>query len=247
MRCSGSGSIDARVCQSANAHREGIDRSMDKVVLFGTGAQARDIYVLLTHDSPYEVAGFTVDHEHLAEDTLLGLPVVAFEDVESVYPPGEYAMHISVGYLRLNKLRAERFRQAKAKGYRLINHVSPRATTWPGLTLGENCLIGPGSTVYPSCKIGNNVVIGTGCIVSHNTTIDEHCFVAAGVVFSGWITVKPYCYIGTGALIRNNVTIARETVVGAGAVILENTEERGVYMGIPADFLPISSEKLPLG
>jgi sugar O-acyltransferase (sialic acid O-acetyltransferase NeuD family) len=220
---------------------------VEKVVLFGTGAQARDAHLLLSHDSPYEVAAFAVDREHIEQDMLFSLPVVPFEDVESIYPPADHRMHIAVGYSSLNRLRAERYHQAKAMGYQLISHVSSKATTWPGLIVGENCLIGPNVTIYPSCKIGNNIVIGTGCIVPHYSTIEDHCFLAAGVVLSGWVTVKPYCYIGTGAIIRNNVTIARECVIGAGAVILEDTEERGVYMGKPADLLPISSDKLPLG
>jgi sugar O-acyltransferase (sialic acid O-acetyltransferase NeuD family) len=220
---------------------------VEKVVLFGTGAQASDAHLLLGHDSPYEVVAFTVDRDHLEQDTLFGLPIVPFEDVQAIYPPDEHRMLIAVGYERVNRLRADRYRQAKAMGYRLVSHVSSHATTWPGLIVGENCLIGPNSAIYPSCKIGNNVVIGTGCIVPHYSTIEDHCFLAAGVVLSGWVTVEPYCYIGTGAIIRNNVTIARECVIGAGALILADTEEKGVYMGKPADLLPISSDKLPLG
>lgn len=220
---------------------------MEKVVLFGTGAQARDLYLMLTHDSPFDVVAFAVDREYRKEEALLGLPVIAFDEVETFFPPSEVVMHIAVGYLRLNRLRAERCADAKAKGYRLISYVSPRATTWPGLAIGENCVIAPNCTVYGSCTIGDDVVIGTGCIVPHNTSIEDHCFIAAGVVFSGWVTVQPFCYIGSGAIIRNNVTIARESVIGAGAVILENTTERGVYMGKAADLLPLTSDQLPLG
>ena len=108
---------------------------MKKTVLFGTGAQARDAHHLVSHDSPYEVAAFTVDREHIQEETLLGLPVVPFEDVESVYPSAEFEMHIAVGYVMLNKLRADRFYQAKEKGYRLISIVSSNATIWTGLPM----------------------------------------------------------------------------------------------------------------
>ena len=219
---------------------------MKKIILFGTGAQAQEVHLLVTHDSPYEVAAFTKDREHLEDDTLLGLPVVPFDEVESIYPPAEYEMHIAVGYLMLNQVRAERCRQAKAKGYRLTSFISSKATTWPGFTVGENCLVGANATIYPSCEIGNNVVISTGCVIPHNTKIEDHCFVAAGVVFSGWVTVKPYCFIGTGAVIRNNVIIGRENIIGAGAVVLENTEDRGVYMGKSAELLPISSDKMGL-
>ncbi len=220
---------------------------MEKVVLFGTGAMASDVYLYLTHDSPYEVVAFTKDREYIKEDTAFDLPVVPFEDVESIYPPDEYKMFIAVGFLMVNRLRAERYHQAKAMGYQLISCVSSRAITWPRLAIGENCLIGPNSVIFPSAKIGNNVFVGIGSVLPHGTVIKDHCFLAAGVAFSGFVTVEPYCFLGTNATIRNNVTIARECVIGAGALILEDTKERGVYMGTPSNLLPISSNKLTLG
>lgn len=219
---------------------------MEKVVLFGIGTIASDAYAYLTYDSPYEVAAFTNDREYIKEDTLFELPVVPFEDVESIYPPDEYKMLIAVGYVRVNRLRAERYYQAKAMGYQLISYVSSKATTGPRLIIGENCLIGPNITISPFAEIGNNVLIGAGSIVPHYTVIKDHCFLAGGVALSGRVTVEPYCFLGTNATIRDNVTIARECVIGAGALILEDTEERSVYMGRPTDPLPISSDKLPL-
>ena len=217
---------------------------MKKVVLFGTGSMASDVYVYLTHDSPYEVVAFAVDRQCLDEDTLFDLPVVPFEAVESLYPPGEYKMHIAVGYVRVNRLRAERYRQAKEKGYELISYVSSRATIWPGAVIGENCLVGTNSIISASATIGNNVVVGGGSIVPHRTVIKDHCFVGSNVTLSGWVTVEPYCFLGTGAIVRNNVTIARECVIGAGALILGDTEERGVYMGKLADLLFDDPESL---
>jgi sugar O-acyltransferase (sialic acid O-acetyltransferase NeuD family) len=217
---------------------------MEKVVLFGTGAMASDAYFIFTYESPYEVTAFTVDREHIKEDTLYELPVVPFDEVTSIYPPDQYKMFIAVGYIRVNRLRAERYCQAKAMGYQLISCVSSRAITSPRLNIGENCLIGPNSVICPSAKIGNNVFIGIGSVVPHGNIIKDHCFLAAGVVLSGFVTVEPYCFIGTNATVRNSITIARECVIGAGALILEDTEEGGVYMSKPADRLPISSNKL---
>lgn len=217
---------------------------MEKVVLFGTGAMAGDLYVHLTHDSPYRVAGFTKDRDHIERDTFFDLPVIPFDDVQSTYPPDEYRMHIAIGYTRLNRLRAERYLQAKEMGYQFINYVSSKATTWPDSVIGENCLIGTNSIVSAFAKIGNNVVIGGGSMVPHYCVIGDHCFVGSGVILSGYVTVGPYCFLGTGAVVRNNVKIARECVIGAGALILGDTEERGVYMGQQADKLPITSDRL---
>jgi sugar O-acyltransferase (sialic acid O-acetyltransferase NeuD family) len=219
---------------------------MERVVLFGNGSVASVAYFTLTHDSPYEVAAFTVDREYIKEDTLFGLPVVPFADVESIYPPDEYKMLIAVGYIRVNRLRAEKYYQAKSMGYQLISHVSSKATTWPGLIIGENCVIGANSVIQPFVEIGNDVFIRDVSLVGHHTVIKDHCFLASGVVVSGNVTVEPYCFLGANSTIRNEITIGRECVIGAGALILEDTQKREVYMGKAANLLPIPSDKLLL-
>jgi sugar O-acyltransferase (sialic acid O-acetyltransferase NeuD family) len=155
-------------------------------------------------------------------------------------------MLISIGYVGINKLRAERYFQAKEMGYRLISQVSPKVITWSELVVGDNCLIGPNTVISPSANIGRNVLIGACCTIAHDVAIQDHCFLSDGVAVSGSVNVGEYCFLGTNSTIRNKVTIARGCVIGAGAVILEDTEERGVYMGKMADQLPITSDKLPL-
>jgi sugar O-acyltransferase (sialic acid O-acetyltransferase NeuD family) len=202
-----------------------------KVVLFGNGQMTSMIYFYLAHDSAFEVVAFTVDGEHIREDTLLGLPVVAFEDVEGRYPPDEYAMSVPISYRRVNQLRAEKYREAKAKGYRLINYISSKATTWPGLIVGDNCLILEGCIVQPFAEVGNNVVMGCGSLVGHHCVIGDHCFLAPGAVTLGNVRVGPYCFLGANSTIRDGITLASECVIGAGVSIGRDTKEKEVYIG----------------
>jgi sugar O-acyltransferase (sialic acid O-acetyltransferase NeuD family) len=156
-------------------------------------------------------------------------------------------MLIAVCYVKINRLRAERYAQAKEMGYQLISYINPKATTWPDLDMGDNCQIGANSVVFPTAKIGNNVFIGACCTIAHDSVIRDHCFLSDGVSVSGSVTVEEYCFLGTNSTVRNKITIARETVIGAGAIILEDTGERSVYIGGPAELLPISSNDLSLG
>lgn len=204
-------------------------------------------YASLSNDSAYQVSAFTVDRAYIKEDTLFNLPMVAFEEVETIFSPDEYKMVVSISFRRVNKLRAEKFYQAKAKGYQLISHISSKTTSPSNLVIGENSRIGSNCTLGPFVKIGDNVVVASGCIIGHHTVIKDHCFLAAGVVVAGSVTIEPYCFIGANATIRDRLTIAAECVIGAGSVILEDTQEKGVYMAKPAEKLPITSDKLPLG
>ena len=122
-------------------------RTMEKIVLFGNGSVAENHAHLLDQDNGYEVVAFSVDRPFLKEDKLMGRPVIAWDEVEQHYPPEMAQMHIAVGYVKMNKLRAARFHEAKEKGYRLISYVNPKAVTWEGLEMGENCWIGAGSLI----------------------------------------------------------------------------------------------------
>jgi sugar O-acyltransferase (sialic acid O-acetyltransferase NeuD family) len=219
---------------------------LKKLIIYGNGAVASATYFMFLHDSPVEVSAFTVDREFIKEDALFDLPVIPFDQVDSSYPPDGYDMHIAVGHVRVNRVRAQKYAQAKEMGYRLINYISSRSVTWPGLLIGDNCKIGPNCTINPFVELGNDVRIGSGSNVGHHTLINDHVSLAANVTIAGNVTVEPYCLIGANATIRDRITIARECVIGAGAVILQDTRPREVYLGRPGELLPITSDQLPV-
>lgn len=219
---------------------------MEKVILYGNGSVARMTWLALKHDSPYEVAAFTVDRAFIDQPTLLDLPVVPFEDVLNLYPPDEYRMMVAVGYVRGNQTRAEKYYQVKDMGYQLISYVSSQALVAPEVTIGENSVIAANSIISGFVKIGDNVRIGVGSYIGHDSVVHDHCFISDYVVVGGTVTIEPYCFVGLNATLRNRIKIARQCYIGAGSVILQDTKEKQVYMARPAELLPISSDELPL-
>jgi len=201
----------------------------DKVVLFGTGSSAEVAHFYLTHDSDHEVVAFTVHEDHRDKEGLRGLPVVPFEQIGERFPPGEFGMHVAVGYSKVNHTRAGIYRQAKEAGYELVSYVSSRCTCWGDTAIGDNCFILEDNTIQPFVTIGNDVVIWSGNHVGHHVTIEDHCFVSSHVVISGHVTVGAYSFLGVNATIRDNVTIAEENVIGAAALILSSTKPRDVF------------------
>ena len=217
---------------------------MEKIIVFGNSVFAEHIYFLLTHDSPYEVVAFTVDRKYIQEDTLFGLPVVPFETVESLYPSSEHKMAVAISFQRINRLREEKYLQAKNKGYQLITYVSSKATSFPGLAAGDNCIILENAIIGPYVVIGNNVFVGSGAIIGHHAVLKDHCFISPGAVILGGVTVEEYCLIGANATIKEEVKVARECLIGSGVSITRNTLERGVYFNPPAELYPKRSDEL---
>jgi UDP-3-O-[3-hydroxymyristoyl] glucosamine N-acyltransferase len=152
-----------------------------KVVIFGTEKLATLTWYALSHDSPHEVAGFTVDAAYRAEDRKHGLPVVAFEDLEQSFPPAETALIAPIGLNVMAGLLAARLQDARKRGYAAISYVSSRAITSPDLVIGQSCLIFAGTTVEPfGVMIEERCFIGVGAVVLPKVRIARGCFIAAG-------------------------------------------------------------------
>jgi sugar O-acyltransferase (sialic acid O-acetyltransferase NeuD family) len=198
-------------------------------VIFGTGTLAECAHFYFTHDSDHEVVGFAANESHLDRSELLGLPVVAFEGLTESHPPGEFSMFVAVGYAGVNHVRASIYGQAKEAGYELATYVSSKATTWPGLDVGDNSFIFEDNTIQPFTRIGNDVIMWSGNHIGHHSTIGDHCFVTSHVVISGNVAVGPYCFLGVNATIRDSIEIGEACVIGAGALIMKSTCDREVY------------------
>jgi sugar O-acyltransferase (sialic acid O-acetyltransferase NeuD family) len=220
------------------------EQEMEKVILFGNSGFAEHMHYLFTRDSPHEVAAFTVDGNYIKHDRLLGLPVVPFETVELLFPPSEYKMSITVSFQKVNRLREEKYLQAKAKGYKLINYQSSKAALYPDLTTGDNCIILENSVIAPYVEIGNDVIITTGAIIGHHAVLKDHCFISPGAVILGGVIVEEYSLIGANATVKEEVRIARECLIGSGVSITRNTRERGVYINPSAQLHPRRSDQL---
>jgi sugar O-acyltransferase (sialic acid O-acetyltransferase NeuD family) len=216
---------------------------MAKVVIFGIMDTAELAHFYLTHDSEHEVVAFTVNQEYLHDRTgFKGLPLVAFEDVEALFPPHEYKFFAPMTGKGMNKNRERIYLEAKAKGYEFISYISSKATTF-GNEIGENCFILEDNTIQPFTTIGNNVVLWSGNHIGHHGRINDHVFFTSHVVMSGHCTIGSYSFFGVNSTIRDYLTIGEGTLVGMAASITKNTEAWGVYVGNPAEKRPIPSYK----
>jgi sugar O-acyltransferase (sialic acid O-acetyltransferase NeuD family) len=214
------------------------------VVIFGVGPLPQRLFIYLTTDAGRDVVAFTVDREYLEEATLLGVPVVPFDELGRTHPASSHALCVAVGYREINQARARVCERAKARAYELVSYTSTLAHCYETARIGsENTYLLDRTVVQPFATVGNDVLL-MGCTISHGSVVGDHCFVGTGAVVAGDVTIGPYCFIGVGATIRDGVSIAPRCVIGAGAVIKEDTEEGGVYSARAADRLPIKSWEL---
>lgn len=206
-----------------------------KLVIIGDSAFAEVACEYFTHDSPYEVVGFAVERPYLKGEQLLGLPIVALDEVTTRFPPSDHDAYVAVVYSQLNRLRARLMRDAEALGYGLASYVSSRCFIWPNVKLGKHCFIFENNVVQPFVTLGDNVVLWSGNHIGHHSRIADNVFVSSHVVISGFCAVEPNCFLGVNVAIANNVTIARDCWIGPGVVIGQDTKEGELYRASPTE------------
>ena len=203
---------------------------MIKIVVFGAGKIA-DVFHSSIRSSPdLSIAGFTCDRAFITDTQFHGLPLVPFEEVDTVFPPIDFAMFVAIGYQDLNTVRAERCRQAHAKGYRLVSWISPGAHVPQECTIGVNCFVMDGASLQPHARLGDDVFVWSGAVVGHHATIGDHSWLASNCTISSTVTVEPNCFFGVNVAIGHAITIGARSIVGAGAVISRSTAPDGVYV-----------------
>ncbi len=218
--------------------------NLEKVIIFGIGDISKIAHYYLSKDDRYEVVALTIDNEYKDIECFENLPVISFDDIESLYPPQHFKMFIPLSYTKLNKLREKKFLEAKEKGYEFISYISPDAFIAENTIIGTNCFIFENNTIQPFVNIGDNCILWSGNHIGHHSKIKENCFIASHVVVSGGVEIGKNTFIGVNATIRDHIKIGKFNVIGAGALILGDTEDNQVYMSKATEASRVPSNKL---
>ena len=202
-----------------------------KLVIIGDSAFAEVAYECFTHDSSYEVVGFSVESSYLSMNEMFGLPIISFENIEDHFSPDEVEFYAALVYSQLNRLRTRLYKAAKAQGYKPASYISSRAFVWNNVEIGEHCFIFENNTIQPFVRIGSNVVLWSGNHIGHHSTIQDNCFIASHVVVSGFCDIGRSTFIGVNATLANNIVIGEDNWIGPGVTIVRNTEPNQLFKG----------------
>lgn len=201
------------------------------LIIFGSAEMAELAMFYFAHDSARRVVAFTVDDAYVNGDHFNGLPMVPFSELCNRYPAKDFDMHVALSYAKLNRLRQEKYEQAKAAGYTLATYVCSKSATWPDLSIGDNCFILENQTIQPTVRIGNNVMVWSGNHLGHATEIGDHTYISSHVVISGHCkigqrnffgvnsTLSDFCNIGDDCFVAMGASVSRDMPSGSVALV----------------------------
>jgi sugar O-acyltransferase (sialic acid O-acetyltransferase NeuD family) len=215
-----------------------------QIIIVGTSAFAEIAYEYFTHDSEYKVVAFCVEKQFIKENKKYNLPVLAYEDIETIYSPSQYYFFAALVYKQLNRLRTRLYYGMKEKGYKPASYISKNAFVWKNAVIGEHCFIFENNTIQPFVEIGNNVILWSGNHIGHHSKIDNNCFISSHVVVSGYCTIKKNCFFGVNSTIADQITVEEDCFIGSGGIITKNTEKAQIFNPTQTEASRVSSLKL---
>jgi sugar O-acyltransferase (sialic acid O-acetyltransferase NeuD family) len=216
----------------------------EKLVIYGNGQMAEYAHARFRRDARYEIVGFTVDRVVLREPVLRGLPIIPFDEIELRFPPDTTRMFVAVGPIQNNRIRADRYLEARRRGYGFVSYISPHAIIDHDTEIGENCSIGDNAVVAPYTRIGHDVRISAGAAIGHHCVLEDHCFIGVNCSVLGSVRIGARALVGAGAVIRDQVSIGEASIVGIGATIVRDVEPGSVHVAPEAIKLSIGSERI---
>lgn len=203
-----------------------------KTVVFGTTEYSEYVYYTMLAEGINNIVAFTMTSEYKNKDIFCNLPVIDFEDLDSIITD-PFEILITVGYPKMNKGRERVYHLCKEKGYKVGSYISNRAIC-DSDNIGEGCIIMPRAFIAPCTQIGICNIISTDSSIGHTSTVGDFNWFSGNVTTAGDVTIGSRCFFGINSLICNNVKIADETLVGVCSYVAKDTKPGLAYMGMPA-------------
>lgn len=137
-----------------------------------------------------------------------------------------------------NHTRKIIFEKVKKAGFKCVNLIHSSAIISPSAKLAkEGILIMPQVVVNARAVIEQGVILNSSSVIEHECFVDEFSHISVGAKLAGNAKVGKQSLVGINACILPNISLAQKSTLAAGAVLTQNTNQSGVYIGVPAKFI----------
>ena len=90
---------------------------------------------------------------------------------------------------------------------------------WPGVVIGDDCIIRSGSVIYSDVVFGNSCQTGHNVVIREKTFIGNHTAIGTSTVIEGNVTIGDNVSIQSQAFIPTNTKIGNNVFIGPNVVI----------------------------
>ena len=101
---------------------------MENVVIYGETVFAERLYSYIKFENAMNVLSFTNARSFKEKETIQGVPVIAFEELNETFGDKDFGILIAIGYVQMNNIRKKIYNECKNAGYRIATYISKTST-----------------------------------------------------------------------------------------------------------------------
>ena len=210
--------------------------STERLVLFGAGALARELLVVLsrlhTAGREIEFVGCLVDPDIAAADSLHNRPVS--RNITDFAGDDTLRFVVALGEPGARARAVERLRSI---GARYASIIDPAVLIGASSSVGEGSMILGHASITADAHLGAHVLVNPGTTIAHDNRIGDFATLSPGVHLAGHVIVEEGAFLGTGASVIPGIRIGARALVGAGAVVIRDVPPGHTVVGNPARVL----------
>ncbi len=203
---------------------------MDQLIIMGAGGHGKVVADIAQKIGKYKKIVFLDDGDALS---CVGYPVIG-KSTDLAKHIDKADFFVAIGN---NKVRKAFIDKIIELGGVLTSLIHPSAIIGKEVSIGIGTAVMAGAVINPCTKIGRGVIVNTCSSIDHDCIIGDYSHLAVGVHVAGTVTVGNGCFLGAGVIIKNNICICNDCILGAGAVVVEDIEDNGTYVGVPAKLI----------
>ncbi len=202
-----------------------------KILISGTGGFSKEVLCMLIDLGLMErFIGF-IEPDSIIKSggvpiELLGYPVLPYSFVKIE----EHCVALAIGDSQIR----EKILSQLPTNLEYLSLIHPSVVISKWVEIGKGAIICAGSILTCDIKIGDFAQINLNTTIGHDCQIGDFFTTAPNVNISGNCNLGKHIYFGTSSSIKQGLSICNNVTVGMGAVIVNNINESGIYVGIPA-------------
>jgi sugar O-acyltransferase (sialic acid O-acetyltransferase NeuD family) len=198
---------------------------MINIVLFGAGGHCLSCIDVISYNKKFKIKGI-IDKKF---KKISGYDVIFENDLKKILKITKNA-HISFGFIKNVKKRANLFEHLKKRGFQFPIIRSPKAYIAKKVKIGEGTILMHHVLVNYGSAIGKNCIINSKSLIEHGVTIKDNCHISTGVIINGDCIINQKTFIGSGTVVNQGVEVGENCIIGSNLTIKKNVKANSLIV-----------------
>lgn len=209
-----------------------------KTFIFGASGHAKEVFWIIKEINKNSDEKIVVDKFVVAEnDSLLGSDYDSIKIISEAEYFEKYTnqVHNCILAIGSSKIRKKIFDKIASENTIFPTLIHPSVVyDKEKVKIGQGVVIEANVTLTTDINIEEFAHINIGSTISHDAKIGSFVTISPAVHLAGNVTLGENVFLGINATVLERIKICANTIIGAGAVVIDEINDPGTYVGIPA-------------